>query len=229
MSEDIIGKKFGRLTVLEEFSKNGRKYCKCLCDCGNECQIRKDCVKKGKIKSCGCLKKIKHKLDNGRYRKLVSNTIEEKENYIIIKIESKGQTYDCLIDKEDYPKVKDFRWSLKGKNSFYIESNSYGKKILLHRIVLNAREKQYIDHINHNPLDNRKCNLRICTNQQNSFNKKSKGYYWNKNSKKWQAQISIDKTWINLGKYNTEFEAKEARRKAEEKYFGEFRYKGGDA
>lgn len=49
---NVIGKKFNKLTVLSEFRKNNRIYCKCKCDCGEITEIRKDHL--GRKKSCGC-------------------------------------------------------------------------------------------------------------------------------------------------------------------------------
>jgi len=53
---DLKGKKFNKLIVLE-FShyKNRSAYWDCLCDCGNKKKLRGDRVKKGEVKSCGCL------------------------------------------------------------------------------------------------------------------------------------------------------------------------------
>lgn len=60
---DMIGKKFGKLTVLEELSerdKFGNKMYKCKCDCGNFIRIRGACLRVGNNKSCGCLRGINH-------------------------------------------------------------------------------------------------------------------------------------------------------------------------
>ena len=68
-----------------------------------------------------------------------------------------------------------------------------------------------IDHINGIKHDNRICNLRSVTRQQNQWNRTtSKGYTWNKKDKKWQAQIQVNKKVIYLGSYNTEEEARNA-------------------
>lgn len=54
--KDLTGMKFGRLTVIERAeSKFGKTYWKCLCDCGNVTVVRKDRLKNGYTKSCGCL------------------------------------------------------------------------------------------------------------------------------------------------------------------------------
>ena len=83
-----------------------------------------------------------------------------------------------------------------------------------------------VDHINHNKLDNRKSNLRICTHQQNCMNVSDnvKGIHYDKSRNKWMAHIKGK----NLGRFNTKEEAIEARKQAEMDYFGEYRNKEND-
>lgn len=88
----MIGQKFGRLTVLEECKerKHGGKQYKCLCDCGNYVNVRKDMLKSGNTKSCGCLqretasdmakKKIKHGKCNTRLYKIYYKIINRCYN-----------------------------------------------------------------------------------------------------------------------------------------------------
>lgn len=83
-----------------------------------------------------------------------------------------------------------------------------------------------VDHINHDKLDNRKLNLRICTSSQNSHNRNVKGISCNEEGNKCKARICFDGRQIHLGYFNTKEKAIMARRKAEKKYFGEFAYKG---
>ena len=56
---DLMGQKFGRLTVIEraENTKDGRAQWKCKCDCGNELIVRGKNLRNGSTKSCGCLQK----------------------------------------------------------------------------------------------------------------------------------------------------------------------------
>lgn len=89
---------------------------------------------------------------------------------------------------------------------------------------------QLIDHINGNTADNRICNLREATHQQNQYNKApfgqfSKGVVFKKDanrSKPWAARIRINGKKIPLGSFATETEAAEAYRRAAAKIQGEF-------
>jgi hypothetical protein len=106
----------------------------------------------------------------------------------------------------------------------------------LHRVIMNCPEDMMIDHINHNPLNNCRSNLRICTNQQNQMNaSKSKnntsgvqGVHWHKASEKWRAQIRLNKKQITLGYFKDFDEACQVRKDAEIKYYGEYRNKDNE-
>lgn len=119
----------------------------------------------------------------GEYYKAKPNEIILKENYaeIVIKTKKNG-TVKSKIDLEDVEKVKDHSWvAIKHPhvNNFYIYLNSSTKHLKLHRYLMNCPEKLVIDHINHDTLDNRKCNLRICTIAENN---KNSGFYKNNTS-----------------------------------------------
>ena len=99
------------------------------------------------------------------------------------------------------------------------------KRYLTHRIVASAflgldiqNKDLQIDHIDRNKLNNNTNNLRIVSNHQNQFNRGAKGYCWNKQKSKYQAQIGIDNKNIYLGYYDTEEDARNAYLEAKEKY-----------
>lgn len=151
--------------------------------------------------------------------------LHEKEKYV----EGRLRDGDCfLIDLEDFEKVSRYRWH---KTTGYMKNTH--KNCMMHRYILGlvgnkeARYKIEVDHINRNRLDNRKCNLRIISKQDNMKNKSTytnnksgiPGVKWNKNNNKWQVQINHNKKRIHLGMFDDLEKAKEAREKAEKKYF----------
>lgn len=96
-----------------------------------------------------------------------------------------------------------------------------GGNIHLSRVILDT--DQFVDHINHDTLDNRKSNLRIVTKSQNQMNSNYKGITQRKDGK-FYAHIKINQRMINLGVYVFEEEALYARWYAETKLFQEYRY-----
>lgn len=136
---------------------------------------------------------------------------------------------ECIIDTEDIDIIKLSTWSLSnGRHTQYCKSNKLGP---LHRVIMKADDPNTIvDHVNHNGLDNRKCNLRTCTNQENICNceipknNKSgcKGVYWAKDKQKWTVQVTINNKTKYIGRYTNLEDAIKARQEASEKYYGEF-------
>jgi hypothetical protein len=138
--------------------------------------------------------------------------------------------FDYLIDK-GYFATEDGRViGVRGKsvgclkNGYYIFSTIIDKKLFLirsHRFIyyyFNRIIPIQVDHINGIKDDNRLINLRNVTNQQNAFNTKAKGYYWNKRDKKWKSQIKLNSKSIYLGLFDTEQEARQAYLEAKETY-----------
>ena len=54
--DDISGKRFGRLVAVSPMNKGKIFYWKCKCDCGNTAEVLPQHLKRGLIKSCGCLR-----------------------------------------------------------------------------------------------------------------------------------------------------------------------------
>jgi hypothetical protein len=89
----------------------------------------------------------------------------------------------------------------------------------------------FVDHVNHDTLDNRRSNLRLCTRIENGRNRRAnvgpqsseyKGVQWVKADRRWKAQICVDKRPITVGSFGSEIEAAVAYNAAATRYFGEF-------
>lgn len=138
-----------------------------------------------------------------------------------------------LIDEDDYPKVKNFQWSIKKcRIAEYAVTYINRKTIRMHHLIIPRVEGLVTDHINGNGLDNRKCNLRLCTPAQNRLNvtaycnNKSgfKGVFKDKERGGWIARIRKDGKTFYLGRFKTAEDASRAYIKKSKKLHGEFSY-----
>lgn len=142
-------------------------------------------------------------------------------------------TGTIIIDSYNVPIVNKYNWHIKKsrRNIFYAQASLDTSTIRMHRLLV--PNSIQVDHINHNGLDNRMANLRACNNAENNRNKppykrpKSgyTGIRYNPKANSYYVRIMVDKKEISLGAYKNIEEAIEARKKGEEKYFGNFRYK----
>ena len=226
---DLTGKKFGRLTVMErgedKISPSGQKKVRwwCKCDCGNSELILAFGynLKSGHTQSCGCLNSELSSIRNKKH-----NTYDLSCDYGI-GYTLKGEEF--YFDLEDYEKIKDYCWRIDPKDG-YVITTFKGKILCFHRIVMNVNKKTYdVDHINHTKHDNRKVNLRITERNQNSYNRKPKtdgvtGVFYDKRRNKWTARIMKNYKNIYLGAFENFEDAVVIRKQAEEKYFGEYSY-----
>ena len=132
-------------------------------------------------------------------------------------------------DYEKYVKGYSFKLSVAGYVQYSSSKDGLHNKYL-HRVILGQPNGKDVDHINRNPLDNRRENLRICTHQQNQFNKTKrsdntsgyKGVYFHKQKQKFRAQIMVDKKPKHLGYFDTAERAHEEYQKAALKLHGNF-------
>jgi len=100
----------------------------------------------------------------------------------------------------------------------------------MHREIIDAPSEMKVDHIDNNGLNNRRSNLRLATVTQNNANtglrrnNKSghKGVFWNRQMKKWQAQIRFENKCFHLGYFTDVGLAAEAYADAAQRLFGEF-------
>ncbi len=155
--------------------------------------------------------------------------IRNENNDCIIELFNKNnkKVGETIVDENIYNDLIKYKWCTKRG---YVYGTVNKKTILLHRYIMNYNEKDFIDHINNNPLDNRKSNLRIVTPKQNMMNKKSSknssskyiGVSWDKSKNKWAVYITTNSKHKFLGRFNTEIEAAKARDVATLKHFGKY-------
>lgn len=138
---------------------------------------------------------------------------------------------ETIVDAADADRVRDYCWvTSKAKcGRLYVSSAKVGR---LSRWLLGAPAGLHVDHINGDTLDNRRCNLRICTHQQNQWNRKRapgksrfKGVTHVKNNAKhcrWMARIEKDGKRRFLGCFATQLQAAFAYDAAAVELFGEY-------
>lgn len=102
---DLIGKKFGRLTVIKNngINKKGGYTWECSCECGGNHIVRSDMLKNGDVKSCGCIRKPSEleMLENLR-KNILRSTRKEKDCLIWIRKSKNAFGYGIVIYKGKY-------------------------------------------------------------------------------------------------------------------------------
>lgn len=222
-SDKYIGQKYNKLTILRIVSKD--KYyintveVQCDCEKGTIFTVRLPSLKNNICTSCGCDRKSINK----KY-----NTYDLTGGY--------GIGYDCnnkefYFDLEDYDKIKDICWNINYRNRTL--GNLNNKTIQMSKFLTNTKASEIVDHINLNPRDNRRENLRIVTQSQNLMNTKGhgkmskfglKGISWDKNSRKWLGLFIKDGKKIFYKKDEDISTLINLKIEAEKEHFGDYRY-----
>lgn len=132
-----------------------------------------------------------------------------------------------LADASDFELLAPHRWYAdKTRTLTYIKSSTGGR---LSRLIMNCPKGMLVDHCNRNTLDNRRTNLRVCTNAENTANRIGKrtsfrGIHVETRGKvlKYRAQLKTNKK-VHFSKvFLTEIEAAKAYNDLALKFFGEY-------
>lgn len=198
--------------------------------CGTEFRTRPIDIERGKGNYCsqGCFSKGRREV----------NEIEVAGDvaYIVLTDKYRNPVAKAVIDAADAASVLKFgyRWVpvwCQQREAWTAEARvtRRGRKrnVLLHRWLLGAPKHLEVDHINHDPLDNRRSNLRLCTRQQNSENRRGaystsrsgiRGVSWYEPGKKWRATVTVHGRQISLGYYDRIEEAEKAAIAGRQRY-----------
>lgn len=228
---DLTGLKFGKLTVIKEIDPyikpSGQRETRwlCKCDCGSELiEVIGYNLVTGNTYSCGC-----HKLQRMFESFHKTNKYDLSGEYGIgYAINTNNPFY---FDLQDYNIIKDYCWyeNIHKYGYHSLEARDYkndSKLIRMHYLF----GMKGCDHIDRNPLNNRRNNLRFATSRENARNTSKKksntsgfiGVSYYKPGDKWRAYIETEDGFISLGYYFDIKDAVKARLKAEKKYFKDF-------
>lgn len=170
------------------------------------------------------------------------NVYTQMDEYTQVTLDSPTYgTFYVKVDDDDVDMLKKYTWIVnkcwnKKTNKvprFYAGCNLHGGgNALMHRLIMNAPKGKIVDHVNGDERDNRRANLRICTQKENIENSKHyvnstsgcKGVCWDKKTQKWIAYIKITDCYHRLGFFDDKGEAIRRRKQAELKYFDEYAY-----
>jgi hypothetical protein len=138
---------------------------------------------------------------------------------------------ETIVDDDDFEYLSQFNWYCDNKG-YACRGFQRHKKIFMHRVVNVTPTGFETDHINRNKLDNRKCNLRSCTNTENQVNKNLnknntsgyKGVCFSKRKGLWQAYVSVNHSVKWLGYFDNPIEAAKAYDKQVLETYGMFVY-----
>ena len=133
------------------------------------------------------------------------------------------------IDADMLEKVRDvsfYRCRQGYVNEYLMDS----KGVKLYDYLFPHKDGLEVDHINLDTFDNRRCNIRYCTHQQNQINQPVQknntsgvsGVSWYGPRNKYRARIKVSQQEIHLGYYGTFIEAVQARNVGMECMFGEY-------
>ena len=207
---EMVNKIYGSLLVLEKYDvylKHDTRW-RCKCKCGNETIVRGSFLRNGHTRSCGRC-----------------NRYDLEDMYMRCTVKS-GRSF--LFDSDDFELISQYLWSIdKGG---YVLGIKNGERVRLHRLLMDAPKHLVVDHMNGDPSDCRRENLRLTTQHKNTYNSSKpktnttgfKGVYFDKRRGKYLSSIHPSGRTVFLGYYDKPEEAAQAYDRAASFYFGEY-------
>ena len=203
---DLIGQKFGRLVVLEDVGENKHKQviwkCQCQCEEGNIVTVRGNSLRSGNTKSCGCFNKEKAQEKATKHGQSKSPIYRIWHSMLNRCYNPNNSSYHNYGGRGI--KVCEKWWNFE---TFYEDIGKYrpeGKSI------------ERISNDSHYEINN----CKWATVEEQSQNRRAKGYSQHKKTGKYCSRVAINKKQIHLGCFDTPEEARKAYIEAKWKYHG---------
>jgi HNH endonuclease len=142
----------------------------------------------------------------------------------------------AIVDAADYEWLNQWKWcAARTGNLWYAYRKQHGKTVRMHQLIMNPPKGKVVDHINGNGLDDRRDNLRICTRRENAWNHGRRkqenassqfiGVHRRKeHPDKCYVRVTRDGEATNLGPFDNEIQAAQARDQKARELHGEFAY-----
>ena len=148
----------------------------------------------------------------------------------VIFVNHKGRRYEVLVDAKDVPRLRGFRWVVRTQVSrtgrllpsptayvagYRTIATNIREMAYLHRLIMRPRKGLVVDHINGNPLDNRRRNLRVVTVAQNNQNRRTSGNstgvrnVYQAADGKYVVMVSVGGKSKYFGRYESLYEAEQ--------------------
>lgn len=220
---NLVGQKFGRVTVIMKAPGTTHSMYHCRCDCGNAFIVRGSSLTSGNTKSCGCanldsLKALWEK--NRKPNKYISCGGDTAV------FTQKGEIF--WLDTEDWEALGGGHcWRL---HVGYPATNINNKIVFLHTLIMPHGDGLEVDEIDGDECNCKRNNLRVVTHQQNCMNRGVRsdsktgvsGVRKEKDKKKYRVVITREGDVKHIGYFEDFDDAVKAREEAEDEYFGEY-------